>query len=78
MVEQRANNIKLKNDKAHNLKVLFVHFDWVSQMLLTSKYMNWKWLLGVALCSKFWFANLILFFALEQTSSTRLSFVKSG
>lgn len=42
MVEQRANNIKLKNNKAHNLKVLFVHFDWVSQMLLTSKYVNWK------------------------------------
>lgn len=34
MVEQRANNIKLKNNKAHNLKVLFV--------LLTSKYVNWK------------------------------------
>lgn len=42
MVEQRANNIKLKNNKAHNLKVLFVHFDLVSQMLLTSKYVNWK------------------------------------
>lgn len=37
MVEQRANNIKLKNNKAHNLKVLFVHFDWVSLMLLTSE-----------------------------------------
>ena len=39
MVEQRANNIKLKNNKAHNSKVLFVHFDW---SLLTSKYVNWK------------------------------------